>query len=159
MPGITLSCHIDAQKLFQAFEQIPIVAARELRIEMKEALRTVQTDARLHHAFNSASHNLERSVSYEVEPSGLSGKVYLDQQIAPYAAAVHDGARAHRIEPKNKKALHWVSGGEEFFSSNGVNHPATAGDPFLEQAFIRQTPYIIARLRGAVRRIFEMVGL
>jgi hypothetical protein len=156
---LNLSCKIDAQKLFTAFMQVPLLAARELRTELKESLRVVQVDAKLHHEFKSHTHGLENAVQYEVKGDGLSGRLYLEQSRAPYAAAVHNGSKPHRIEPKTKKALHWVSGGTEFFSSKGVNHPGYKGDPFLFNSVKRQWPYIMARIRGATNRVFQMAGL
>ena len=157
--AINLSCKIDASKLFSAFMQVPLLAARELRTELKESLRVVQVDAKLHHEFKSHTHNLENSVVTQVTGDGLQGRVVLAQNRAPYAAAVHNGSRPHRIEPKSKKALHWIAGGNEFFSSKGINHPGYKGDPFLFDSLKRQWPYIMARIRGATNRVFQMAGL
>jgi len=40
----------------------------------------------------------------------------------------------HIIEAKNAKALHWKSGGKDFFAKK-VNHPGTAPNPFIRRTF------------------------
>jgi hypothetical protein len=177
---LNLSCKIDAQKLFTAFMQVPLLAARELRTELEESLRVVQVDAKLHHEFKSHTHGLENAVQYEVKGDGLSGRVYLEQSRAPYAAAVHNGSKRHRIAAKDKQALFFVKGGTGFLvpatgtltkknywenaglfiiGKGYVNHPGYKGDPFLFNSVKRQWPYIMARIRGATNRVFQMAGL
>lgn len=52
---------------------------------------------------------------------------------APQAEFVNLGTRAHKIRPRNKKALRWVSGGK-FIFARGVNHPGYRGDGYLFNA-------------------------
>jgi hypothetical protein len=183
------TAEIDYKKLSKAFEKIPIVAAKELRTELNKSLRAIQIDARLHHRFSQApghTGQLVRSVQQDVEQSGLSGKVWLEESVAPYGKYVHDGTKPHVIRPKNKAALFFVKGGQKWFvpkqaygeggylrevwrdlknaganivGKGYVNHPGTKPDPFLFQAFDRQKPYFLARVRGAAKRIFDAVGL
>lgn len=180
------TAEIDYEKLSKAFEKIPLVAARELRIEINKGLRAVQVDARLHHDFKPHSGKLERSVQEDVESTGLSGKVWLEESIASYGKFVHDGTKPHQIRPKNKRALFFVKGGQSWFvpkepwgeggylreywrdlknqgakivTKGYVNHPGTKPDKFLFEAFDRQKPFIMARIHGAIKRIFEAVGL
>lgn len=47
-----------------------------------------------------------------------------------YLRWVVEGTRAHRIEARRAKALHWTSGGQKFFRG-AVNHPGTKPNPFL----------------------------
>lgn len=175
------TAEIDYKKLSKAFEKVPIAAAKELRTELNKSLRAIQIDARLHHGFEPHSGKLVRSVQQDVEQSGLSGKVWLEESIASYGKYVHDGTKPHIIRPKNKAALYFVKGGKGIavpktynkywfitdktntnltVSKKGyVNHPGTKPDKFLFQAFERQKPYFLARVRGAAKRIFDMVGL
>jgi hypothetical protein len=157
------TAEIDYQKLSKAFEKIPLVAAKELRTELNKSLRAIQVDARLHHRFSQApghTGQLVRSIQEDVEQSGLSGKVWLEESVAPYGKFVHDGTKPHRILPKNKPLLYFVSKKQgHLIGSKGVNHPGTKPDPFLYQAFNRQLPYFLARVRGAAKRIFDAVGL
>jgi hypothetical protein len=182
------TANIDYEKLSKAFEKIPLVAARELRSELNKGLRAIQIDARLHHRFKPHSNQLEKSIQEDVSPSGLEGKVWLEESVAKYGKWVHDGTPPHKIYPKNKAALAFVKGGTMFlvpkrsalFNEFGnvkqywktaqekgavlvkkgyVNHPGTKEDKFLYQAFARQKPFFLARINGAVKRIFEAAGL
>jgi hypothetical protein len=168
MSNATLTIDIDARKLFAAFARIPQETEKQLRIALKESLILVKVDAKQNHSFKSHSHNLENSVQIKVDNTsnlgsgsegfGISGIVYLEKQVAPYAAAVHNGSKPHVIEPKERKALHWVSKGKEFFSTK-VNHPGYKGDPFLNKALVRKTPEIKRKVQEAVHKIFQMAGL
>lgn len=151
---------IDYEKLSKAFEKIPLVAARELRLELNKGLRAIQIDARLHHRFKPHSNQLEKSIQEDVSQSGLEGKVWLEESVASYGKYVHDGTKPHKIFPKNKKLLYFVSKKEgHLIGKKGVNHPGTSPDQFLYQAFARQKPFFLARINGAVKRIFEAAGL
>lgn len=161
------TAEIDYEKLSKAFEKIPLVAARELRIEINKGLCAVQVDARLHHDFKPHSGKLERSVQEDVESTGLSGKVWLEEGVASYGKFVHDGTglygpkkQKYPIKPKNKKLLYFVSKKEgHLIGKSGVMHPGIRPDKFLFEAFDRQKPLIMAQIHGAVKRIFEAVGL
>ncbi len=52
-----------------------------------------------------------------------------------YAAAVHEGARAHPILPVRRKWLRWPGpgGGADVFS-RGVTHRATRGQPWMRDS-------------------------
>ena len=68
-----------------------------------------------------------------------------DPQRAPYAPFVIFGTRPHRIAPKKKKALRWVSGNGFVFAAK-VNHPGYRGDDYMQRAAdeaVRQMPAII----------------
>lgn len=156
---MVFTANIDYKGLSEAFNKFPIVSARELRSEVKQSCTVIQVDARLHHDFKPKSGNLERSVNITVEQSGLSGKVFLDKGVASYGEYVHDGTKPHTIKPVKRKALYFVKGGQSYFSRSGVNHPGTKPDQFLYEAADRQEGFIMARLRGAVKRIIEMAGL
>lgn len=51
-----------------------------------------------------------------------------------YAAAVHDGSRAHTIRPKRKKALRFVVAGNRVVFARSVQMPARRGRPWLFRA-------------------------
>lgn len=154
------TAHIDYEKLSKAFEKVPLAAAQELRIELNKGLRAIQVDARLHHGFKAHSGQLERSVQEDVDGSGLSGKVWLEESVASYGKFVHDGTKPHKIFPKNKKLLYFVSKKHgHLIGKSGIYHPGIKKDPFLFEAFSRQKPYFIARINAAVKRIFEAAGL
>ena len=50
-----------------------------------------------------------------------------------YAIMVHEGTRAHTIVPRSARMLRFESRGGVVFARR-VNHPGTAGRPFLVQA-------------------------
>jgi len=52
----------------------------------------------------------------------------------PYAIYVARDTREHIIRAKNKKALHWMDGGNDMFAKS-VMHPGTTGTPFDIFAF------------------------
>jgi hypothetical protein len=56
-----------------------------------------------------------------------------DLDVAPHAAFVHWGTKAHVIRPKDKQALRWSIGGR-FIFAKFVNHPGYKGDPWLVKA-------------------------
>lgn len=55
---------------------------------------------------------------------------------APYAAPVHEGARAHVIRPRNARALRFEIDGRVVFARR-VNHPGQRAQPFLRNAVHR----------------------
>lgn len=158
------TANIDYAKLSKAFEKTPLAAARELRLELNKGLRAIQIDARLHHRFKTNTGKLERSIQEDVDGSGLSGKVWLEESVASYGKFVHDGTGTfaggskYPIVPVNRKALFFVSNGQKNFAK-AIMHPGIRKDQFLFQAFDRQKPFFMARIRGAVKRIFDSVGL
>jgi len=52
---------------------------------------------------------------------------------ANYSAAVEYGTKPHIIRPVSAKALHWKSGGKDFFAKS-VNHPGCNSQPFMRPA-------------------------
>lgn len=69
---------------------------------------------------------------YREEPQGFSVSVVAQ---APYAAAVHQGAKPHVIEASQGKTLafNWPNGpnGPGMYFFKRVNHPGNKGNPFL----------------------------
>lgn len=182
-----MTVKIDYAKFAEAFNALPIMAARELKKEMVASAKTVVRDAKAHHRFDRKSGMLQRSIREEVDKSGLYAKVFLDEGIASYGKYVHEGTRPHRIVAKDKKALSFMKGGITYMvpkvphkvpgwmvksgivgnSGNGktvwsqkgyVDHPGTKPDRFLYNAAVRQKPYFIERINGAVKRIIEAAG-
>lgn len=52
-----------------------------------------------------------------------------------YALYVIKGTKPHKIYPRNKKALRWVSRGEVRFAA-WVQHPGTRANPYLQEALV-----------------------
>lgn len=102
-----------------------------LRLAIKESTSAVWEYATDHHRFTSRTGNLERSVQMKMDD--MVGIVYLDEGQAPYGPAIHNGAAARVIVPKERKALRWAKGGKFIFAKR-VNWPGIRPDPFLYQA-------------------------
>lgn len=68
----------------------------------------------------------------EIRLSG--GKISVEVTAnAKYALYVHQGTKPHTIQPKTKKALSWVSGGNQIITGR-VHHPGTKPQPWLIRA-------------------------
>jgi hypothetical protein len=76
--------------------------------------------------------NLRSKNNSRVQQQGLRvvGTVFNQTN---YAAAVHDGSKAHTIRPRSKKVLKFLIDGEVVFAKS-VNHPGTKGQPWLRRA-------------------------
>ena len=175
-----LTFKFDASKLLAALQKAPLAVSRELRVEMNQGLRVAESDAETNHRFHTQKGTLVKAVKHEVAPSGLEGRLYIDSGVAPHGAPVHEGSKPHRIYPREEgKGMFFVKDGTGFFVPKGgtrsgksyrseeglfyvgkgyVNHPGTKPDKFIYEAMARQKPYLLARMEGAVRRAFQMVG-
>lgn len=107
------------------------IFGRMLRLAIKESTALVWEYATDHHRFTPRTGNLERAVQMEI--GGAVGTVYLDEGIAPYGPAIHNGAAARVIVPKGRKALRWADGGQFIFAKK-VHWPGIRPDPFIYQA-------------------------
>lgn len=114
------------------------------RQAIKDGTALVANHAAANHRFISRTGNLERSI--QSEETDLKGIVYLNDKQAPYGPAIHNGARARVIVPRNRKALRWVAGGKFVFAKR-VNWPGIKADPFLYQALDAE--------RGEVAAVFD----
>ena len=147
--------------LLDAFARAPDVTARNLRIAVKEGASMVQREARQTHRFQTRHGRLERSV--EVSSLGESGAsasatVFLDEAVAGYGAAIHDGSEPHMIYPRNKRLLRWpVAGG--FCFAPYVNHPGTKPDQFLYTAAELMQPAVEMRIQQGVNDAIQEAGL
>jgi hypothetical protein len=177
---------VDSVKLQKALETAAKDIIPELRIAMKSACRSVTSLARRDHKYTRKSGQLDRSIRYQVDQTGLYGEIFLDEGIAAYGKYQHDGTEPHQIRAKNKKALHFVKGGVPWFvpkkpyiqqgiknpywrklQSEGmnvsfkgfVNHPGIKADKFLYRAFEKKTPEITKKLEEAVAVAFSKAGL
>jgi hypothetical protein len=160
-----VSVKIDADRFLAALKATPQVVSREIRQEMRQALKDVQQDARTHHKFHTGHGKAEKSIMTETDPTGLQGRVYIDAGIAPHAVYQHEGTglygekhKAFPVKAKNKKALHWVSEGDSHFSKS-VSIKGIHPDPFLHNAMERQKPGLITRFRAALARAIQKAGL
>lgn len=100
---------------------------------------------------NTRSGRLAAAITQSSDESSAS--VGVDNEIAPYGAALEFGASipAQLIEAKNAKALAFVVGGSQVFAKH-VMHPAFALPPhsFLRSALDDLAPDLLAMLNDAV---------
>lgn len=71
-----------------------------------------------------------------------------------YAEDVEYGTRPHTIVPKKANALHWKSGGTDYFAKK-VNHPGTKAHPFFEPAIKKNEDKLDKELDEIIERIFK----
>ena len=68
--------------------------------------------------------------------NGLSGSIFVEESKIPYIVPLYDGwKRTEPIEPVNKKALSWASGGSRFFASRITKPASYKGNPFILNAY------------------------
>lgn len=147
--------------LLDAFARAPDVTARNLRIAVKEGAAIIQREARQTHRFQTRHGRLERSV--EVSSLGESGAsasatVFLNEAVAGYGAAIHDGSEPHVIMVRNRKALRWPNGGGFSFAPF-VHHPGTKPDQFLYTAAELMQPAVETRIQQGVSDAIQEAGL
>jgi len=129
---VRIQADVDMAKMVKAFEHMPEETTRQLGLGVKIAVRDIKRYASEHHRYTSRSGLLENQGLYS-EVDGLTGTISLNGNI-PYAMAVHQGSRPHRIRPRKKRALRWQTNGEGFRFAKGVNHPGSKPDQFLYKA-------------------------
>ena len=131
-----------------AFRKSPALMTQELNIAIKKSIFLIHG----------------RSVTNApVRTSRLRGSVYdnfgfLKGEIgfkADYAAAVHDGSKAHVIKPKFKRALFWKGAENPVMS---VMHPGTKANPFLKKAVNTSEREINQNFETAVQNVLDKVA-
>lgn len=78
---------------------------------------------------------LQRGTTYGL----MSSTIGFIRNAERYAMPVHEGARPHVIEAKNKKTLAFMAGGKMRFPKK-VNHPGNAANPFFDRGLDRAQP-------------------
>ena len=76
--------------------------------------------------------------------------------LAPYAAHVEYGTKAHVIRSKNGKALKFKVGGKDVFATS-VNHPGTKKQPFFFPAVFKGKARFIEDLEHLLKETFNKV--
>lgn len=133
-----LQIKIDTKKLVAALAKCGVESVSVLRKEMGEQMAAVQEKAKQEHRFTARGGFLERSVTPFVSASGLLGRVYLSESIAPYGAYVHNGTgvygpRHSPIVPKTAQLLRWKGLDGKWHSAKSVR--GMKPDKFLYHAF------------------------
>lgn len=79
---------------------------------------------------NVRSGRLRASITHQLarDGGGLVGRIGSNVEYARY---VEEGTEPHRIEARNKRALHWPGAAHPVLA---VNHPGTRARPYLRPA-------------------------
>ena len=164
---LTIKIEVDTRKLIETSKRFPKETAKTIRQEMKAVGRDIQ---RLASSTAPAGkpgkpRMLARSVQFLVSENGLTLEERLDKNIAPYASYVHRGTgkygphkKPFKVAPVTRKALHWVQGGQKFFSK-GHEVKGQRPQPFLYKAFKTLRADIVNRLQKAVHKAITDAGL
>jgi hypothetical protein len=163
-------------RLVASFAKIPRIAAKNMRIGLKEGLGIVEDYSSTHHKYRSHTGHADAAYKTEVAPNGMSGTLTLDPSIsgAPYVIPLHEGHKAYTVVPVHKKALAWVDKGmAEILSgmkgirgkrrmsmafAKRVNIPAAPGDPFLYRAFGAKKREVLDCVRAAQLKTIKEAG-
>lgn len=147
-----LSLNTDFDKLTAAFERAPEETRKAVRLEVKKAVRDIKEYAREHHRYTTRGGDLERR-GIVTRVTDNKGVLALSDAV-PYAVFVHQGTKAHIIEPRVKLALRWTNGSHFVFAKR-VMHPGTRADPFLFEAADHELPRIQSRFADAIESILR----
>jgi HK97 gp10 family phage protein len=85
--------------------------------------------------------------------SGAGGAQARITSTAPYAKFVTSGTGPHVIEPRQARALHWSTRGQDAFAAR-VNHPGTKANPFVHDAVKAMLPMMRQKLRTRIEQEF-----
>jgi hypothetical protein len=148
-----LKIKVDTEKLVRAFEKAPDKTREKLRQAVKTTARDIKARASAEHRYTSRSGTLEREgTAYRTD--GLRATVFLDSTAVPYGRYLHEGTKAHVIEPRNRRALRWTVG-EEFAFAKRVRVSGIKPDPFLYNAAEKEAPAFERRLAAALDEVLE----
>lgn len=157
-----LKININATELIAAFGKAPLVVASTLRKEMGTILNKVARDARKGHKFITRSGMAERSIQSEISPSGLIGKVFLNNSVAYYSKYLHEGTgiygeKKRPIKPINVSLLRWKSPGLGYIFAKSVK--GIKADPFIYNAFEKNKKDIEPQINEAIKKAILESGL
>jgi hypothetical protein len=120
------------------------IASDGLRKALADGLDAGAAEARATHPYQDRTHKLTDSIRGRVEVSAPGAAVGVIEATAKYSQFVERGTEPHEIESRRhgkRRALHWVSGGQDFFARR-VNHPGTDPRPFIAPAAQAAERYI-----------------
>lgn len=152
-----LGIDIDADDIIRGFAVLNGELEREMHGAMAESGKILEREGRA--LAPKVTGQLAAHVHGEA-PQGRWTSGTLEGGVrdgADYALAVHDGARPHRIYPRNASVLAWPSGSGMRFARY-VNHPGNRPNPFLEMALELRAPEIEAQFGNAFDMACERAG-
>ena len=157
-----ISCKIDMAGFTKAINALPDEMMRQTRLALKESAQLLIEEARNEYDSASRKHTkdgrrIEQSIKQKQSDDGQSVTVYLDEKYCPYVKYVHDGTKDHFVSPDKAKALHWVSGGQSFFSK-GHMVSGIEKDPFLYNAAKANTERIFDMIKSRISTAIKQAG-
>lgn len=148
-----LKIKVDTDKLVRVFEKAPDETREKIRQAVKTTARDIKTRASTEHRYTSRSGTLEHEgTAYRTD--GLRATVFLDSTAVPYGRYLHEGTKAHVIEPRNRRVLRWPVG-EDFAFAKRVRVSGIKPDPFLYNAAEKEAPVFERRLAAALDEVLE----
>jgi len=154
---MTTSIEIDADDLVEGLAQLETATALELFAAHRAVGEMVESEAK--RIAPNVTGALAESIQASAWPHGTpqSGLETIVLANAPYALPVHDGARPHRIEARNARALRFTVGGQVRFA-RAVNHPGQRPQPFFENTLSAKAGDIHRAFEEAYERAMRRAG-
>lgn len=153
-----ITATLDTAQLVTALRRVQDALAENVPEALELCADLVAVEAKQTTAFEDRSGSLRNSIASDgVTGSLRSGLAATVAAGAPHGIYVELGTRAHKIEPKHRKALRWpVEGGFAF--AKAVNHPGTAPRKFLSGALDAKMVACVEVLNDAVALSFQRAG-
>ena len=149
-----LKIKVDTDKLVRAFEGAPDKTREKLREAVKSTARDITARASAEHRYIARVGSKLEKEGVKFRADGLNAVVFLDDASVPYGRFIHEGTRAHVIEPRNRRALRWPVG-EGFAYAKRVRVSGIKPDPFLYNAAEKEAPAFEERLAVALDEVLE----
>lgn len=158
MPAVEVSV-MGLQRLIERWRVIQSTALPRLvsrmQLEMNRLAEYVRASKLSGQVLKNQTGTLRRSIHGEATADGDTGVVGTVGTNVSYAKYFETtGTKPHDIVPVRAKALHWVSGGQDFFAKR-VHHPGFPPRPFLRPALDERRDSIVAGLRAELGGIFR----
>lgn len=133
-----------------AFEEADRALVKGAREAVLDAAKVGEAEAKASHRYKDGPDaELTNSIRGHITNYPARGAEGVVEATAPHAVFVHQGTKAHIIEPRKAKALRFEQDGAIRFAQR-VQHPGTTADPFIDQT----EPAVDAALeRGGERAI------
>lgn len=144
---------VDADKLVRAFEAAPAKTREKLRQVVKTTANEIKKRASSEHRYTARIGGLLEREGVAFHADGLNAVVFLDDTAVPYGKYLHEGTKAHVIEPRNRSVLRWPVGGEGFTFAKRVQVSGIKPDPFLYNAADVEAPIFEGRLMAALDKV------
>lgn len=156
-----LKTTIDDADFLKAMAAIPSIAKKELRLALYSSSKSVVLQAQAVHKFNTKGGKLEQSIQSRMSPKNeLEAEVFFNEKIATYGKYQNYGTPPHKIYPKEKPLLYFVSKKQgHLISSKGVNHPGIKAEHFVEEAGKVKQPVFQKNVSNAVNSTIVAAGL